>query len=98
MSEPRDDPKRAAVALEYDGKNAPRVTAKGRGALAQHIIDVARAHGIPLHEDPDLLTLLAQLELGDEIPRELYVTVAHVIAWAYHLTGKVPGEIVSGTE
>jgi flagellar biosynthesis protein len=79
-----------AVALEYDGKNAPRVTAKGQGELAQQIIDAAREHGIPLHEDRDLLTLLAKLELGDEIPRALYVTVAHVIAWTYYVKGKVP--------
>lgn len=79
-----------AVALEYDGKNAPRITATGSGATAQRIIDIAREHGVPLHEDPDLLTLLAKMELGDEIPRALYVTVAHVIAWAYVLTGKQP--------
>lgn len=87
MNDP-DNPK--AVALEYDGKNAPRVTATGSGATAQRIIDIAREHGVPLREDPDLLTLLAKLELGDEIPRALYVTVAHVIAWAYVLTGKRP--------
>lgn len=81
-----------AVALEYDGKNAPRITATGTGATAQRIIDIAREHGVPLREDPDLLTLLAKLELGDEIPRALYVTVAHVIAWAYVLTGKRPDE------
>ena len=85
-----DDPK--AVALEYDGKHAPRITATGSGATAQRIIDIAREHGVPLHEDPDLLTLLVKLELGDEIPRALYVTVAHVIAWAYVLTGKSPDE------
>ena len=85
-----DDPK--AVALEYDGKHAPHITAIGSGATAQRIIDIAREHGVPLHEDPDLLTLLAKLELGEEIPRALYVTVAHVIAWAYVLTGKQPDE------
>lgn len=83
------DPTRA-VALEYDGKNAPRVTATGSGDVAQRIIDIAREHGVPLREDPDLLTLLAKLELGEEIPRPLYVTVAHVIAWAYCMTGKTP--------
>ena len=89
MNDP-DTPK--AVALEYNGKNAPRVTATGSGATAQRIIDIAREHGVPLREDPDLLTLLAKLELGDEIPRALYVTVAHIIAWAYVLTGKRPEE------
>ena len=81
-----------AVALQYDGSNPPRITATGRGATAQCIIDSAREHGVPLHADPDLLTLLAKLELGDEIPRALYVTVAHVIAWAYVMTGKRPDE------
>lgn len=80
-----------AVALEYDGKNAPRVTAAGSGAVARRIIEIAREHGVPLHEDPDLLALLAKLDPGDEIPRALYVTVAHLIAWAYELTGKKTG-------
>ena len=92
MSDPTKNDNTQAIALEYDGKNAPRVTATGSGATAQRIIDIAREHGVPLHEDPDLLTLLSKLELGDEIPRALYVTVAHVIAWAYALTGRQPDE------
>ena len=92
MNDPVTNDNIKAVALEYDGKNAPRVTAIGSGATAQRIIDIAREHGVPLHEDPDLLTLLSKLELGDEIPHALYVTVAHVIAWAYVLTGKRPSE------
>jgi flagellar biosynthesis protein len=89
MSDEKSPPPQA-VALKYDGKNAPHVTAKGSGELAREIIELARAHGIPLREDPDLITLLAQLELDEEIPRALYVTVAHVIAYAYFLTGKKP--------
>ena len=93
MSTPRDTkagyPPRA-VALFYDGETTPRVTARGSGALAEEIIRIAREHGVPLHEDRDLLVLLSQLELGDEIPRELYVAVAEVIAFAYMLRGKVP--------
>jgi flagellar biosynthesis protein len=79
-----------AVSLRYEGTGAPRVTAKGRGSVAEQILAVAEAHGIPLYEDPDLVTLLARLELGDEIPRELYLAVAEVIAFAYRLTGKHP--------
>jgi flagellar biosynthesis protein len=91
MSDTPGEPKRpSAIALQYDGKTAPRVTAKGEDELARRIIEVAREHGIPLREDPDLLTLLAKLELGDEIPRALYVSVAHVLAWAYWLTGRTP--------
>ena len=79
-----------AVALQYDGKNAPKVTAKGANEIAEQIIALAREHGIPIYENPDLLTLLSQLDLGDEIPRPLYTAVAEVIAFAYILTGKIP--------
>lgn len=79
-----------AVALRYEGKGAPRVTAKGRGLTAERILALAEEHGIPLREDPDLVYLLSQLELGDEIPATLYIAVAEVIAFAYRLSGK-PG-------
>ncbi len=81
-----------AVALHYDGVEAPRVVAKGEGALAEQIRDLARRHDVPLYEDPELIRLLAQLQLGDEIPRDLYVAVAQVIAFAYFLTGRTPGD------
>lgn len=84
-------PAKSAVALHYDEKNAPRITAKGSGKLAEEIIALAREHDVPLHEDSELSALLSQLELGDEIPRELYIAVAEVLAFAYMLTGKVPG-------
>jgi flagellar biosynthesis protein len=83
-----------AVALHYDGVGAPRVTAKGSGAVAERILQVAREHGIPLHEDPALLDLLGRLDLGAEIPRALYVAVAEVIAFAYRVSGKVPSGYV----
>lgn len=76
------------VALMYDGENAPVVTAKGKGDVAAEILRIAKEHNIPLHEDAELVQLLAQLELGDEIPRALYVTVAQVIAFAYIISGK----------
>ncbi len=82
----------SAVALRYEGKGAPRVTAKGHGLTAERILALAEEHGIPLREDPDLVYLLAQLDLGDEIPATLYMAVAEVIAFAYRLSGKVaPG-------
>ncbi len=84
-------PPKSAVALHYDEKNAPRITAKGRGEIAEKIIALAEQHSIPLHEDQELVALLAQLDLGDEIPRELYLAVAEVLAFAYMLTGKLPG-------
>lgn len=82
--------KRTAVALHYDKKNAPHITAKGQAALADEIVALAREHDIPLHEDKQLAALLSQLELGSEIPRELYIAVAEVLAFAYMLTGKLP--------
>jgi flagellar biosynthesis protein len=79
-----------AVALHYDGKEAPRVTAKGTGELAEKIIALAKEHGVPLQEDAALISLLSKLDLGDEIPQALYTAVAEIIAFAYILNGKVP--------
>ena len=58
---------RRAVALEYDGTNAPRIAATGSHELAEQIIAIAREHEVPLFENPELAELLAQLDLGDEI-------------------------------
>jgi len=77
-----------AVALHYTGQGAPRVVAKGGGPLAQRIIETAREHDVPLEEDAALAGALARLDLGQEIPRELYVAVAHVLAFAWSVTGK----------
>lgn len=79
-----------AVALSYDGKGAPRVVAKGSGDVADKILATAREHGVPLQPDAELVRLLAQLDLGEEIPRALYVAVAHVLAFAWAVTGKAP--------
>jgi len=81
-----------AVALFYDGETAPRVTAKGSGSLAEQIIALAVEHDIPLQENPELVGLLSLLELGEEIPHDLYVTIAQIIAFAYLLKGKVPDQ------
>lgn len=86
----RDKPVPLAVALEYDGDSAPRVTAKGRDRLAGQILEIARQHGIPIQENQPLASVLANIELGEEIPESLYLAVAQVIAFAYYLSGKVP--------
>lgn len=83
-------PDAVAAALRYDGQNAPALIAKGRGALAERIIALAREHGIYLHEDPVLSDCLQRLELNQEIPRELYLAIARVIAFAYYVQGKAP--------
>lgn len=79
-----------AVALQYDGNNPPKVTAKGEGFTAQQILAIAEKHGVPLQNQPELARILAQIPLGDEIPNELYVAVAEVIAFAYFISGKSP--------
>jgi flagellar biosynthesis protein len=79
-----------AIALQYDGENAPIVTASGEGDIAEEIIRIAKEHGVPLREDMMLAALLGELELGEEIPPLLYRVVAEVIAYAYIISGKVP--------
>ncbi len=79
-----------AVALQYDGNTAPRVTARGKGLDAEQIIALAEQHGIPLRAEPELAGILAQIPLGEEIPEELYRAVAEIIAFAYFLNGKTP--------
>lgn len=79
------NPDKMAVSMHWDKSGAPKVTAKGRGELADRIIALATAHDVPIKEDKALAALLLSVELGDEIPRELYVAVAEVIAFAYAL-------------
>ena len=76
-----------AVALKYDppSDHAPKVVAKGMGKVAEKIIEVAKAHGIHIHNDPDLIEVLSQLDLNEEISPELYVVVAELLAFVYFL-------------
>lgn len=77
-----------AVALSWDGTSTPQLSAKGRDDVAEKILASAREHGIPLYEDGRLADLLSQFELGEEIPRELYLVIAHIIAFTYHIAGR----------
>jgi flagellar biosynthesis protein len=90
MSDEQQTNARRAVALAYDGTHAPTVTAEGEGDLAEQIIAIARAHGVPLFENPPLLALLKEVGLGEEIPETLYLCIAQVIAFAYKIQGKTP--------
>jgi len=87
-TEEEDQILQKAVALFYDGNNAPQITAKGWGKTAEEIIAIAQEHQVPLCDNPALVDLLVTLELGDEIPEALYIAVAHIIAFAYELQGK----------
>lgn len=86
-------PFKQAIALHYDEQHSnpiPKVTATGQNDVAQQIIELAKEHGIPIHEDPDLAVLLSQLELYEDIPESLYRVVAEVLAFAYIVSGKKP--------
>ena len=76
-----------AVALHYDHAGAPTVVAKGRGALGAKIIEVAKAHDIPIEENEVLAGALSNVELGDEVPAELYKAVAEVLVFVLRLSG-----------
>ncbi|MFL0809282.1 MAG: EscU/YscU/HrcU family type III secretion system export apparatus switch protein [Agarilytica sp.] len=80
-----DDQLKQAVALFYDGEQAPKIVAKGEGKQAEEILEIAQEHGVPLCDNGPLVELLANLELGDEIPKELYLAVAHIISFAYKM-------------
>lgn len=81
-----EDGRKAAVALTYDaGACAPRVLAKGRGLIAEEIIKRAAEAGVYVHQSRELVGLLMQVELDDEIPPQLYVAVAELLAWLYRL-------------
>lgn len=79
-------PRGEAVALTYaTGDAAPRVVAKGRGLIAQEIISRAREAGVFVHESPELVSLLMQVDLDARIPPELYVAVAELLAWLHSI-------------
>ena len=89
-----DDEFKKAVALKYETAkdNAPRVTAKGTGLIAERIIELAIKEGIPITEDPDLVGALIQLDFQEEIPPELYRAVAEILAFAYRLNRRMMNE------
>jgi flagellar biosynthesis protein len=94
MSEQPGSPRARAAALQYEqGERAPRLVAKGQGLVAQQILDLAREHGIPVHQDPALVEALSRLEVEQAIPPELYAVVAALIAFIYRLdreSGRTP--------
>ncbi len=76
-----------AAALKYVCATdaAPKVTASGRGMVAERIITIARENGVPIKSDPDLIQVLSKLKVGAEIPEELYRAVAEILAFVYSL-------------
>ncbi len=76
--------------MRYDpaSEGSPRVVAKGQGELAERILAIAAEHGIPLHEDKDLLRLLMVLDLDVEIPPHMYKALAEVLAHVYRVNAR----------
>ena len=87
----KNDTKKA-IGLKYNTQenNSPTVIAKGFGNLADDIITLAKQSGVLIHEDPYLSDLLARMDLGQEIPENLYHVIAELIAFSYVLQGKFP--------
>jgi flagellar biosynthesis protein len=76
---------RRASALRYDGAGAPKVVASGRGLIAERIVEAAREAGVPIRSDAALAEALSALDLGAEVPEEMWQAVAETLAWAYRL-------------
>lgn len=84
--DPRPEARQQAIALTYESRyGAPRVVAKGSGLLAEEIIARAKEAGVFVHESPEMVSLLMQVDLDDRIPASLYVAVAELLAWIYRL-------------
>jgi flagellar biosynthesis protein len=94
--EPKGTKPTLAVALAYERPRAPRVVAVGRGWLGEKIIETAKAHGVPLQNDPALAEALAQVELETEIPEELYRAVAVVIGFVLLTNARRADELRRG--
>ncbi len=82
MSDRSREPRRQAVALAYqEAEGAPRVVAQGYGELAERIVEEARRQGVYVHDSPELVSLLMQLDLDEEIPPRLYQVIAELLVW-----------------
>lgn len=80
-----DDIKKEAVALKYNSKkdNAPKIVAKGKGKIAENIIEVAKKSGVFIKEDPELIQILSKIDINEEIPPKLYKAIAKILAFIY---------------
>ncbi len=94
MKEEQRYTRKEAIALSYDAEvsDAPKVIAKGKGKIAENILERAQEHNIPVQEDPSLLELLGQLNVNETIPEELYQAVSEVFAYIYRLDRETGGK------
>jgi len=89
-------PKAASLAYRPGTDRAPRVTASGRGRVAERILEVARQAGVPIRHDPALAEILSRLDPGEEIPPETYRAVAEILAFLYRLDGEKAAQSQAG--
>ena len=80
--------KAASLQYEQNKENAPKLTAKGNGAIAYNIIDIAKQHNIPIKKDEDLLSMLSTIEINEEIPTQLYKAVAEIFSFIYEISNE----------
>jgi flagellar biosynthesis protein len=90
----RNEKIRVAAALKYDPQKdaTPVLAAKGRGFIAEKIIDIAKKNRIPIKEDQNLVQILSKLEIDEQIPAVLYKAVAEILAFVYSLNEKLREE------
>ncbi len=88
-----------AIALRYDAdkQSAPRLIAKGQGKVAERILESAAKNGIPLHKDPELIEILSKLDVGKEVPPDLYQAVAQILIYIYRMNQRRMGEVRQAT-
>ncbi len=91
MTKDEHPERRKAVALRYDAERdaAPRVVAKGAGLLAERIIALAQQSGVRVVQDPEVVAVLARLDVQAEVPEELYLAVAEILAFVYRLNRRL---------
>ena len=89
----RREQRKRAAALKYAPPKdaAPRIVAQGAGVVAEKIIELAKQHGVHIHEDPALVEMLALLSIGDEIPEQLYKVTAEILAFVYAVDKSASG-------
>ncbi|MCE5264229.1 MAG: EscU/YscU/HrcU family type III secretion system export apparatus switch protein [Deltaproteobacteria bacterium] len=87
-----------AAAIKYDDRkdSAPKVVAKGRGTIAEKIIELARENDIAIKSDPALVQILSKLDLDEQIPVELYRAVAEILAFVYSTNSRYRGPSARG--
>lgn len=79
------DELKQAVALKYTGDGAPVLIAKGHQERAEEIVRIAEEAGIPLCDNPALVDILSRIDVGEDIPKSLYVSVAYILAFAFEM-------------